>query len=94
MEDNEAKLEFIKSSIESMGKQQHIEVLGILKKHENVTINENRNGVYINLSFLPEDVVCDLENYIRFIQEQEQNLSSVETQKKEFEKMAEVAKLP
>ncbi len=67
-----------------MTKKQHIEILNILSKFANVKINENKSGVYINLLFLPENTVAELEKYIQYIEEQESTIMTVETQKNEY----------
>jgi hypothetical protein len=77
-------LEHLKSRIEKMTKKQHIEILNILSKFANVKINENKSGVYINLLFLPENTVAELEKYIQYIEEQESTIMTVETQKNEY----------
>jgi len=77
-------LEKIKSSIESMSKDHHIEILKIMKKNQNVKINENKSGVYINLSFLPEETLEEVSNYIGYINAQEMSLQSMESIKEEF----------
>lgn len=63
-------LEQIKIKIESMSKLQHIEVLKIIKKYKTIKINENKNGVYINISYLPKKTVQELELYIKYIDDQ------------------------
>ena len=73
-------METLKQKIEKMTKQQQIEVLRILK-NKNSKLNENKSGIYINLSFLQEDTVDDLREYVEYIQSQEENLSHIETQK-------------
>lgn len=77
-------LEELKSKIEQLNKQHHIEVLKILKKNNNVTLNENKSGVYVNLSLLPEQSIADVFNYVKYIEEQEATLSSLESQKMDF----------
>ena len=77
-------LEDLKSKIEQLNKQHHIEILKILKKNNTVTLNENKSGVYVNLSFLPQQSVTDICNYVNYIEEQEATLSSLETQKLDF----------
>jgi hypothetical protein len=67
---NESVLEKIKSKIENMTKFQHIEVLKIIKKNKTIKINENKNGVYINMSYLPKKIVYELETYIKYIDDQ------------------------
>jgi len=80
----ECSLNNLKMKIEQMNKQHHIEILKILKKYNNITLNENKSGVYVNLSFLPDMVITDIMNYVKYIDEQEQTLSSFETQKQDF----------
>jgi len=78
----EINLEMIKSKIENMSKTQHIEILKILKSNPNVKINENKSGIFINLSFLPKETVVSLNNYVNYISEQETALNLLENQKK------------
>ncbi len=80
----ECSLNILKMKIEQMSKQHHIEILKILKKYNNITLNENKSGVYVNLSFLPDPVINDMMNYVKYIDEQEKTLSSFETQKQDF----------
>jgi hypothetical protein len=77
-------LEMVKTKIERMDKKCHIEVLKILKKHPSVKLNENKNGVFVNLSFLPKESIADLCTYIHYIEDQESSLLTVEYQKREY----------
>lgn len=77
-------LESLKSQIESMNKNQHIEILKILKANPLVKLNENKSGVYINLSFLPMETLSEIQEYVHYIQDQESSLRSMECQKQEF----------
>jgi hypothetical protein len=67
-----------------MPKIHHIEILRILKNLPNVKLNENKSGVYINLTFLPKETLDEISYYINYIAEQEKTLKIVETQKTEF----------
>ena len=78
------ELELIKTSVDKMNQMQHIEILKILKNNKNVKLNENRNGVYINLSFLPEESIEELKKYVSYIEDQEKSLEIVERQKLEL----------
>lgn len=82
---NVSSLETIKSKIERMDKKHHIEVLKILKKNSAIKLNENKNGVFVNLSFLPRDSIEDLEKYIHYIEDQETTLLTAEYQKREYQ---------
>lgn len=84
MDNKIQELETIKTKIESLSKTHQIEILKIMKKNSKVIINENKNGVFINLSFLPEDVLVDIREYLNFIHDQEDVLMTLETQKNQF----------
>lgn len=79
-----AMLETIKSRIESMDKTHHIEILKLLKKYPQIKLNENKSGVYINLTFLPKETIDDLQSYLEYIDDQESSLMRMEYQKAEF----------
>jgi len=74
---NESLLENIKCKIERMNKLQHIEVLKIIKKYKTIKLNENKNGVYINISYLPKKTIQELELYIKYIDDQSKILESI-----------------
>jgi len=78
------ELEQIKSRIENMTKQHHIEILKILKKNPNVKLNENKSGVFVNLSFLQKDIIDEIASYISYITDQESSIRELETQCEEF----------
>jgi len=76
-------LEKLKNTIEMMSKYHQIEILKILSKRL-TKINENKSGCYVNMSFLPEDTLKELEEYLSYIKDQEDSLETVEYQKEEF----------
>jgi hypothetical protein len=75
----------IKQNIEQMSVHHQIEVLRILKKGDKVVINENNNGSFINLNELSPEILQELEKYIQYVNEQQQQLNSVEIKKEELE---------
>jgi len=77
------KLEALKNTIETMSKYHQIEILKILSK-KLTKINENKSGCYINMSFLPDDTLKELEEYVSYIKDQEESLETMEYQKEEF----------
>jgi hypothetical protein len=77
----EKELDLLKTSIDKMGQKQHIEILKLLKNNKDVKLNENRNGVYINMSFLPSESINDLKTYVSYIEEQEKTLDIIEQEK-------------
>ena len=79
-------LEIIKSKIELMTKNQHIEILKIFKKYPSIKLNENKSGIYINLSFLSPNTIDELKTYLNYIIEQEHSLNVTETVKEDIKK--------
>ncbi len=77
-------MELLKSRIDRMSKSQHIEILRILRKNPEVKLNENKSGVFINLSFLPTETVDAITEYVKYIEDQENALNQIETQKEEY----------
>ena len=80
----EIDLDAIKQKVESLAKIHQIEILRILKNSPGSKINENKSGVFVNLSFLPKDTIANIMQYIQYIQEQERALQMIESQKKAF----------
>ena len=46
--------------------------------------NVDKSGIFINMSFLKQDVLEKLDKYLEYIKDQEHNLNNLETQKQEF----------
>lgn len=78
-------LNVIKEKIECLSKERHIEILKILNQFPSVVMNENKSGVFINITTLEEEPLQSLVAYIKYIDEQEESLKTIEYQKKEFE---------
>jgi hypothetical protein len=74
----------IRDSIESMSKFNQVEILRILNKHSDVTLNENKYGIHINLSELPLSIIEELNFYVCYVNTQEIALHQIEKQKETF----------
>ena len=79
-----SELNYVRDSIENMNKFNQVEVLRILNNDKEVTLNENKYGVHVNLSELKKDVVEELVLYIKYVTAQEMNLNRVEQQKEDY----------
>jgi len=77
-------LSTIKDKIERMPKNNQIEVLKILKKYQNIKLNENKSGVFVNLSFLSKEILDEIDKYVNYVNDQEMVINTIETQKQEF----------
>jgi len=74
----------IRESIENMSKFNQIEILRILTRHKEVIINENKYGIHINLSDLPNDILDELLVYVNYVNTQEIELNNIEKQKESY----------
>jgi thiamine monophosphate synthase len=79
-----SELNYIRDTIESMNKFNQIEILRIMNKHYDITLNENKYGVHINLSDLKKEMIEELSTYIKYVNTQEIALHQVEKQKESF----------
>ena len=79
-----SELNYIRDSIENMNKFNQIEVLRILNNHKDVTINENKYGIHINLSELNNRVIDELLLYVKYVKTQETTLNEVEQKKEDY----------
>ena len=74
-------LNCLKEKIELLSKFHQVEILKILKKDDICTLNENKNGIFINLTNIKKETIIDLDTYLEYVQKQEQQLNDIEKQK-------------
>ncbi len=79
-----SELNYIRESIENMNKFNQVEILRILNKHKDITLNENKYGVHVNLSELNKYILEDMKVYINYVNNQESTLNEIEKQKESF----------
>ncbi len=84
----EAKTNYLmslKDGIENMPIVHQIEILRILHS-KNTQINENKNGVFVNISKLNNDILTQLYDYMKYVINQEKQLNEIEEQKQSLTK--------
>ena len=74
----------MKSIIETMSKTHHIEILKLIKKNPIIKLNENKSGVFINLTFLPVSTIDEISQYLDYVKGQENMLDHFEKEKNDF----------
>lgn len=74
----------IKKKIELLNKTRQIEILKIFLNY-NVSITENNNGSFVNMTFLSEDCLNEINKYLKYIEDQDITLNTIETVKVEIE---------
>ena len=81
MNENIENLQYIKKKCEKMSIVHQKEILRILKNEKNINLNENNNGTFINLTDLDSNVIGKLNNFILYVNNQEEHLKNIENEK-------------
>jgi len=71
----------MRDNIEKMSKFHQLNILKILNNNKSVIINENKNGIHINLSDLDENIIEELHKYVSYVTTQENALNKDEKEK-------------
>lgn len=79
-----SELNYLRESIENMNKFNQVGVLRIMNKFKDITLNENKYGVHINLSELKKEVLDELSIFVKYVNTQETNLNYIERQKEDY----------
>ena len=79
------QLDVLKKKIELLEKNQQIEILRIIHNSQSNIINENKNGIYINMSSLNDNIIDEMQNYLTYINTQEKDLIVNENIMKDFQ---------
>lgn len=66
--------------IEHMSTDKQIQILRILMEN-NISMTENKNGTFVNISLLNNSILSELQSYISYVTTQEESLNSVENEK-------------
>ena len=78
--DNKRNMVQVRDKIESLPKNYQIEVGRILLDNQ-ININENQNGLFINLSDVNEEVMNKMQEFLEYVDLQETHLNVIETAK-------------
>jgi hypothetical protein len=73
----------MRDTIEGLNKEQQIQILRLFKDNK-IPINENKNGVFINLTGLSDDTITKLNSHLEHIISQEVLLKNTEDVKKTY----------
>jgi len=79
----EDSLKMLKERIESTNIFHQIEILRIFNDH-GVTINENKNGVFINLTYVDSSILDKIYKYLSYVNKQEDQLNEIEKEKEKI----------
>jgi len=85
MEEKINYLNTLKDKIEKMSKFHHIKTLEILVEN-GVEISDSKE-TFINISYISDEILKKIENYITYAEKQEIELNNVENERKELERI-------
>lgn len=79
------ELECLCNIIENMDIFHQKEILKIFLSHkDNVTLNENKNGVLVNLTDVDGSIIDEINNYIKHVNKQQEELEGDENLKEKL----------
>ena len=78
------KLIKLKEQIELLSNFHQIEILKIFKKYDHVILNENKNGIFINMSHISDNIINEIEEYLSYVKTQESHIKIIENEKKKL----------
>ena len=82
---NNNLLTALRDKIEGMEQIHQLRVLEIIRKG-NMDYTENANGIFINMSILNSQIVNEIQDYIKYIKLQQQQLDKIEKDKDNLKK--------
>ena len=63
--ENENKISFILENTKTLSHEEHIEIYKIINTHD-INYSKNKNGIFINLKILNNEIINDIYKYIQF----------------------------
>lgn len=78
-------LKKMKRNIEDLSKESQIGLLKLLYGREDVVINENQNGSFINLSAIKGGSLDMVRDYLSYISEQKNSIAELDEKRKMLE---------
>ena len=78
------ELTHMRDTIELLPKFNQVEILRILTRHKEATINENKYGIHINLTDLSIVLINEIKKYVEYVKSQELQLDQTEKEKETF----------
>ena len=70
--------EEIINEIHQLDPEKHIVIGTILRKNTKVKLNENKNGIIVNVSMIQEETAIEIVQYLDYLKKQESVLSKIE----------------
>jgi|TARA_B110000114_G_scaffold35751_1_gene37171 hypothetical protein len=82
---NNTSLVNMVETIENMNKFNQLKILKILMKDNTTVVNENQNGIHVNMSDLKDHVIKELNEFVNYVKTQEKVLDVFEQEKESLQ---------
>lgn len=76
-----SELILLKEKIEKLNKFHQIEITKIFYKYKHVTLNENNNGIFVNLSTIDNIIIDEIKEYLEYVNTLQDDFNDIEVQK-------------
>ncbi len=73
-------LKVLRDDIDNLDKTKHIELFKLIKKY-NIQYSSNKNGIFINLSFIEKEFIEKIKEFVDLIKEQDSYINKIEDEK-------------
>lgn len=77
---NTRDLTHLVKQIENFGKNEHIQILSILQRH-NVEITENNNGCFVDMTEIDSNVLTEIKQFLDYVQLKKTEMTEYESEK-------------
>ena len=77
------EVKLLKDRIEELDMAYQIEIGRILQQN-NVILNENKNGIFINVTDVNDEIINKIKDYLQYVDNQEELIENVETIKQGY----------
>tara|TARA_B100001094_G_C17809408_1_gene613052 strand:- start:228 stop:512 length:285 start_codon:yes stop_codon:yes gene_type:complete len=76
-------LKLLKETIEQLEKPHQIEI-GKIFRNNNISMDENKNGIFINLTSVNNYIINKIQRYLKYVEDQEGSIEEIEDKKQQF----------
>jgi hypothetical protein len=67
-------------SIHALEPKEHITIGTILRKYQQVKLNENKGGIVINMATIPDEALEEIQKFVEYIRDQQKVLAKIENE--------------
>jgi hypothetical protein len=86
MSTNDFDIDDIIKKISTLDKKSHVIIGSIFQKYPTIKLNENKSGIMINSNTVTIDAWKEINEYLKYINTQNQILNKIENEAEEYKK--------